>query len=917
MLMRQIETDLRSPMPMQAPMAMQEAVPPTRFDAEQYFAEGGAVHMAEGGPFTARSLAERIVAPEEQGMIDGQQAGSPSWEGIGEGLRAVGEGVGALYATPQADEAAYTAAPTTPTRRSITPAMLAANLNPEAQGAQSPSTEDVGKLMVSMGEDPAALIGGMLPGIGNVLAAADVSKLKDKIAELRASGDEEGANRLQKILPIAAMGAVMPVGGGLAARSAIKAGETAVARAAERELSNMGLYSHGAETALGLPQAKGTPQQYSAMLQKAGVKPAEMEGFGEAFAGRPSVTRDEIAAHFKERMPQIEETVLGDNYSKLQQLKDRETEISSQLRNLDLGHDEWLALRKEGEVVQNKIDELSVAPEPKFSQYSLPGGENYREVLLKSPHVEKTIPELEAEMGFTRPLTNEQQDAVIARWKQHTSQSADYQSSHWDDPNVLAHLRLADRTGPNGEKILHVEEIQSDWGQQGKKEGFKVPLTPELESSANAIIESKLQPGAEFMNPSWRTKEGKVDPRAVTPSYVEFLEKNGTISPDEAQTLKVWNKARGFDSSGVPPAPYVTNTQAWTDLALKRALKEAAEGGYDKLVWTPGAEQAKRYSLSNQVDRLQYIKNDDGTYAVIPYKGGRPLHQIERDNIPDKELESLFGRDVAEKMRAYEGDVDGNARSLAGQNLEVGGEGMKGYYDKIVPKRLQELIKKHDPEAKIGFSKIEDPIRQSKKPPNIEDDNLFRELTGEDPPTTFGGKTYEFPSLTITPKMRESILKGQTAFAEGGEVEAPKAVATANLPEQVALVAHDIARIAHKDRLDQRHLAYLLKAASGMNLPPERAMEFAQQIMTGDAAGLMQRFQTYVPSARTFARLNEMMGGKHDFMGKGHMGKEMQRMKGVDALQRTKDALDAAMDSDVVRDRPAMTKALKRLSKGI
>jgi hypothetical protein len=150
--------------------------------------------------------------------------------------------------------------------------------------------------------------------------------------------------------------------------------------------------------------------------------------------------------------------------------------------------------------------------------------------------------------------------------------------------------------------------------------------------------------------------------------------------------------------------------------------------------------------------------------------------------------------------------------------------------------------------------------------------------------------------------------KAVSAFADGGPVD---------LPEQVANVAHDIARIAHKDRLDQRHLAYLLKAASGMNLPPERAMEFAGQIMTGDAAGLMQRFQTYVPSARTFARLNEMMGGKHDFMGKGHMGKEMQRMKGVDALQRTKDALDAAMDSDVVRDRPAMAKALKRLSKGI
>ena len=154
--------------------------------------------------------------------------------------------------------------------------------------------------------------------------------------------------------------------------------------------------------------------------------------------------------------------------------------------------------------------------------------------------------------------------------------------------------------------------------------------------------------------------------------------------------------------------------------------------------------------------------------------------------------------------------------------------------------------------------------------------------------------------------------------ADGGEVKATFADGgPVDLPEQVSTVAHDMARIAHKDKLDQRHLAYLLRAASGSLMPPDRAMEFAGQIMTGDSAGLMQRFQTYVPSARTFARLNEMLGGKHEFMGKGHMGKEMQRMKGVDALQRTKDALDAAMDSDVVRDRPAMRKALKRLSKRI
>jgi hypothetical protein len=148
-------------------------------------------------------------------------------------------------------------------------------------------------------------------------------------------------------------------------------------------------------------------------------------------------------------------------------------------------------------------------------------------------------------------------------------------------------------------------------------------------------------------------------------------------------------------------------------------------------------------------------------------------------------------------------------------------------------------------------------------------------------------------------------------YAEGGEV------APGSFPEQVRNVAHDIARIAHKDKLDQRHLAYLLKVASGMYLPADRAMEYARQIMTGDINGLLQRFQTYRGSAVTFARLNQMMGGKHDIMNGDQMGSHMQRMKGLDSLQRTKEHVEGVMDSDVVKSRPVMAKALKNLSKRI
>jgi hypothetical protein len=571
----------------------------------------------------------------------------------------------------------------------------------------------------------------------------------------------------------------------MAARTAAKAEEAAQAVALakqQRELSPLGFYSHGAETAAGLQQAKGTPQQYYSMLEKGGVKPAELEGFNEAFAGRPSVTREEIAAHFNERMPQIEETVLG-------------TPKFKNVNEMQAAHD--AALERGDTAAANRISqdwESQFQGNTKFSQYTLPGGENYREVLLKLNRPQAKVVELEGgggRWGVQMPdgtISSRYYDKFDAEQAvRFDAQKAGvtFTSQHWNDPNVLAHLRMADRTGPNGEKILHVEEIQSDWGQKGREEGFYNPKEMQKEfAQFNANNRAKLYetlkdlPGTDDAALR-RMIDGQNDHQIAV------------MMQNQDQYVALQQK-----KSGHPTAPYVTNTQAWTDLALKRALREAAEGGYDKLVWTPGIEQAKRYSLSNQVDRLQYIKNDNGTYAVIPYKNGEPLHRIERDNIPDKELESLFGRDVAEKMRAYEGDVDGNARSLSGENLEVGGSGMKGYYDKIVPNQLSKLVKKLDPEAKLDRSEIPGSGKKTYAPipdqffqytedvpalrgaSDLERSNWWDSQTKQERKRIkdewIAKRQYEpnvaASSLTITPKMREAILGGQTAFARGGTI---------------------------------------------------------------------------------------------------------------------------------------------------
>ena len=49
-----------------------------------------------------------------------------------------------------------------------------------------------------------------------------------------------------------------------------------------------------------------------------------------------------------------------------------------------------------------------------------------------------------------------------------------FKSSHWDEPNVLAHVRMNDREIPGVGKSLHIEETQSDLGQAHRKESIKI-----------------------------------------------------------------------------------------------------------------------------------------------------------------------------------------------------------------------------------------------------------------------------------------------------------------------------------------------------------------------------------------------------------------------------------------------------------
>ena len=169
---------------------------------------------------------------------------------------------------------------------------------------------------------------------------------------------------------------------------------------------------------------------------------------------------------------------------------------------------QWMA-----RTLLERLDKGEGRGKTRHAEWTEPGGTNYREVLLKMPDMSKPADGVKSTMEAAI-LSPE-----VARVR---VSSRDFYSSHWpDDPNVLSHFRATDRVGPNNEKILFLEEIQSDWHQKGRREGYRTPVPPideatrkkvvryrELESIGNRMA---LDTPREILD-EWRLLEEELEP---------------------------------------------------------------------------------------------------------------------------------------------------------------------------------------------------------------------------------------------------------------------------------------------------------------------------------------------------------------------------------------------------------------------
>jgi hypothetical protein len=542
-------------------------------------------------------------------------------------------------------------------------------------------------------------------------------------------------------------------------------------------------YSAVDEALSNLKRPKGTGIEFLTEVMKTkGVKKAEIADrkLEEAFKAKGKMTKEEAQEVLKENPPpQIKEKVYDESTAidedDLREMVSQEM-FGKPYSQISFGSAQH---RKISDEVYKRMDADNGTT---YGRYRTPDGENYREILLKLPvqgDDAKKLNEISmtlhgvpytsltgdtSEMAKLRLAVKREYRNLYGESGAVAEDRAMYRSNHWkDDANVLGHMRVQDRKGPNGEKILHVEEIQSDWHQAGRKKGYKPDDYVEQSNALEKEFKDLVNKRGELRDEAERIGYRGEGHRAL-------VDEANSITPRLMQLQEQRDNLQNVINYGVPEAPFKKN---WHELAMKRLLNYAAENGYDSIAITPGAEQAKRYDLSKQISRVVYSPDTEMLNAFDSNNKSVVMHS----NVKPDQVADYIGKEPAQRLfdeqntkLNFKGGKDVPYQEISGIDLQVGGEGMKGFYDKILPDYLNTFGKPYN--AQMGTFSIPGDRGATVERLGVAGRNLsemtpqevidFNKMVDE----AGAMKLHSFP---ITPEMRESIKqKGLPLYQQVG-----------------------------------------------------------------------------------------------------------------------------------------------------
>lgn len=245
------------------------------------------------------------------------------------------------------------------------------------------------------------------------------------------------------------------------------------------------------------------------------------------------------------------------------------TEVCQNLHVTDL----WIAqIRDRAEARQKNTSKTH------WSDYKLKGGENYREYMFKLPG------------------SDYRNQAMDVHWKGETG--------------VLAHARVQDFNTENG-KMLFIEEIQSDWHNEGQKSGYRKAnqkTQEQLRRESEKAYESFYSAVEKMVydNAKWEDDNAVYYVHPVV--VAEMFEGNESHFSKYGFTNKQIESIRSMVAAeaerkaqlqeapterSAPDAPF---SKTYQEYVLKRMIREAAEKGYDVIGWTTADIQSDRWS---------------------------------------------------------------------------------------------------------------------------------------------------------------------------------------------------------------------------------------------------------------------------------------------------------------------------------
>tara|TARA_R110001632_G_scaffold86725_1_gene189075 strand:+ start:2753 stop:5554 length:2802 start_codon:yes stop_codon:yes gene_type:complete len=460
----------------------------------------------------------------------------------------------------------------------------------------------------------------------------------------------------------------------------------------------LGFYSKALEVTKTLKQEKGSGQQFKGMLIKNGVKQDELDWLGlDEVLSKDKVTKAEIEQHINDnRIRVVEEIAMDDGTSKEMNwtYRNRESmtpeeaygdnyipEKAQQIMedfNLNLSElDVPMTIERATEIAIEQYEPINRLVDANTG-YTITGNDSVGYSIFKNRedssswknalnngdnnNLETTYSLNEAQiqaesMAMDRGDLNPYEGS--ARWRDHTvdqgetgdnyqetklilddSKQGDfYENAHYDEANILASIRHTDRIADDGSKVFFVEEIQSDWGQQGRNYGFKVKKKDEAQLENNIdnlrkIYEKEMNTftinlgdGQQLPFADWWYKNRKEnaiqsgvpieilksemrDSKELHKAYYDELIDGNIYKDGEKAKSEEWRnyniklneamdnlyKEQAKKSANIPQAPFVTDTNKWTALTIKRLMAKAEDEGYDSIAFSAGRIHSNRWN---------------------------------------------------------------------------------------------------------------------------------------------------------------------------------------------------------------------------------------------------------------------------------------------------------------------------------